>query len=146
MSYQIRQAVPSDVPAIREHCRQQNERDGTNYPVPQIFDEYGRLMPMIALALVIVDESGAVQQGVVFEKHVEMELFGCDPKATATLRKEIEAAFYLLRQQGYQTAHTFIPKQVVIPIERPLRKVGFMRDDFRLAHFCRDLTQVQEED
>jgi len=145
MPYRIRIAHPGDVPAIAERYREQNERDGTNYPLPEIFTPAGKLAPMVALALVIEDEDGVVQQGIVFEKAVEMMMFGCDPKATAFYRREIAGSFYLLRQQGYEVVHCFVPKQVVLRAERPLERVGFARDDFRLAHFCKDLRLDEPE-
>jgi len=141
--YSIREARPQDVPAIEEHCRKQNERDKTSYGVPQIFDGYGRLMPNIALALVVCDGE-EVKQGVIYERTVEQLLYGCDPHATAQLHKEIEGVFYLLRRKGYTGAHCLVPKMVVIPVEKPLQKVGFQRDDFRLAHFYKAL-DIQEE-
>ena len=144
MSYHIRQAEPRDVPAIAEQHRLQNERDGTKYPMPELFDGRGRLMPNIALALAICDGE-EVRQGVWFEKGLEMLLAGCDPKATAQLHKEIENVWYLLRKQGYTGVHCFVPKQVVLPVEKPLKKVGFERDDFRLAHLFKDLTVTEEE-
>src|SRR5271166_5843556 len=119
MSYRIRAATPDDVPQIAARHQAQNQRDGTNYPMPKIFDVLGRLMPNIALAFVVTDtskkEGEEVLQGVVFERQCEMLLFGCDPHATAQLHKEIEACFYLLRMKGYETVHCLVPKQVVIP-------------------------------
>ena len=144
MKYTLRAAEPRDVPEIEERCREQNKRDGTSYPVPPIFDVLGMQLPHIAFAGVIEDEHGNVLQGVVMEVNPEMSLFGCAPEATATLRKEIEGVFYLLRKQGFSVVHTFIPKDVVIPIEKPLVKVGFVRDDFKFAHFMKDLTQDEE--
>lgn len=145
MPFRIRAAQPDDVSAIAEHHQIQNARDGTDYPMPVIFDVLGNLMPNIALAFVIMDESDKVIQGVVFERQCEMLLFGCDPHATAQLHKEIEGAFYLLRRKGYETVHCLVPKQVVIPVEKPLKKVGFERNDFRLAHFTKDLTMPERE-
>jgi hypothetical protein len=144
VTYRLRIAEPRDVPEIEERCAEQNHRDGTSYPVPDIYDVLGNLKPMIALALVIEDEKGNVIQGVVFEKTTEMLLFGCSPHATAELKKQIDGCFYLLRKQGYSVSHTFVPKTVVIPIEKPLAKVGFERDDFKFAHFIKDLTKDEE--
>jgi hypothetical protein len=143
--YRIRLMEPRDIPEVERLHALQNERDGTNYPLTRVFDEYGRTMPNVALALTILDDE-EVRQGVVFERGCEMLLSGCDPKATAQLHKEIEAAFYLLRQKGYSVVHCFVPKQVVLPVEKPLKKVGFERDDFRLVHFLKDLTEMQQEE
>ena len=145
MAYSIRVMRPQDIPAIERKHIEQNEHDGTNYPLPQIFDESWRWMPNIALALTIFEDD-EIKQGVVFERGCEMLLFGRDPKATATLHKQIESSFYLLQQKGYGVIHCFVPKVAVIPVEKPLKDVGFKRDDFRLAHFCKDLTEIKEED
>lgn len=145
MAYRIRQMEPRDIPAVQILHDAQNKRHATNYPLTQVFDIYGRLMPNVALALVVLDGE-EVRQGVVFERCVEMMLAGCDPKATATLHKEIEGAFYLLRQKNYETVHCLVPKTVIIPVEKPLEKVGFERIDFRLGHFIKDLTKVASEE
>lgn len=152
MPYRIRSATPKDIPEIAARHREQNERDGTSYPMPEIYDMNGKHKPNVPLALVTVDGE-EVKQGVVFERApiisvdvsaVEMSLFGKDPKATAQLEREISNAFYLLRSMGYHVVHSFVPKQVVIPIEKPFRRAGFERDDFRLAHFLMDLTKNEE--
>ena len=143
--YRIRLMEPRDVPAVERLHAEQNARDHTDYPLTQVFDESFRVLPNVALALVVLD-GDEVKQGVVFERGCEMLLSGCDPKATAELRKQIGSAFFLLRQRGYSGVHCFVPKQVVLPIEKPLEKVGFVRDDFRLAHFLKDLTLVEAEE
>ena len=151
MHYTVREARPSDVPQIEQRHREQNERDGTNYPLTPIFDECGRYMPNVELALVIVD-GDTVCQAAIFEKQVEMMLAGCDPKATAQLRREIDGAFYLLRKKGYTSTHTLIPKALLGekgnpgPIEKALVSVGFESIDDRLAHFYKDLTKIEEEE
>jgi len=139
--YRIRQMEPRDVPAVRQLHDEQNRRDGTSYPLTVVFDEFYRVMPNVALALVVLD-GDQVKQGVVFERTVEMMLSGCDPRATAQLHKDIEAAFYLLRKRGYNGVHCLVPKDVVIPVEKPLTKVGFERDDCKIAHFFKDLTEA----
>ena len=47
--------VPSDVPILLEQLRQQNERDGTSYGMPQVFDENGRKLSRIPLDLTAFD-------------------------------------------------------------------------------------------
>lgn len=146
MSYRIREMEVRDMEAIQKLHDEQNRRQGTNYPLTNPFDEAWRRRARIPLALTILDGE-EVKQGVTFEcTAVEMMLAGCDPRATAQLHKEIEAAFYLLRSMGFEVVHTFVPKDVVIPIEKPLEKVGFKRDDFKLAHFAKDLTALEPQE
>ena len=145
MAYTIRFMEPRDVPAVQKLHDEQNRRDGTNYPLTQVFNEFFDVMPNVAMALVICD-GDEVKQGVVFERGCEMLLSGCDPKATATLHKKIGRCFDYLRRKHYPVVHCFIPKQVVLPTEKPLKDVGFVRDDFRLAHFLKDLTLVERNE
>lgn len=144
MAYRIRQMEPRDIPAVAALHEAQNKRDGTNYPLPKVFDDFYRLMPNVALALTVLDGE-EVRQGIVLERACELLLFGCDPKATATLHKEIEGVWYLLRQKGYEAVNCFVPKRVVLPIEKPLKDVGFERNDFRLAMFQKDLRPKEED-
>ena len=137
--YRIRLTEMRDIPYIEELHRQQNERDGTNYPLTQVFDEHGYQMTNVVLSVVIVDEADKVHQGVIFERGVEMMLSGCDAEATAQLEKQINGLWYLLRQKGYSNVHCLVPKDMVIPIEKPMKRVGFQRDDFKLAHFYKSL-------
>lgn len=138
--YRIRLMEPRDLAAIEKLHDQQNQRDGTDYPLTPVFEDCWRQRKQVPLALTTL-KGEEVIQGTTFESTaVEMMLSGCDPRATAQLHKEIQAAFYLLRSMGFEVVHCFIPKQVVIPVEKPLKDVGFVRDDFRLAHFMKDLT------
>lgn len=131
---------PRDITAVQKLHDEQNRKHGTSYPLTMPFDESWRKRWQVPLALTILD-GDEVKQGVTFENTgVEMMLAGCNPRATAHLHQEIQAAFYLLRSMGYEVVHTFIPKDVVLPVERPLKDVGFVRDDGKFAHFIKDLT------
>jgi hypothetical protein len=132
----VRNAEPRDVPAIEARHREQNQRDGTNYPLPKLFDEQGKLMPNIDLALVI-EQDGEVLQGIVFEHISEMQCYGCDPRATAVGRHDIDGAMYLLQSQGIKVALCAVPLKVVGPVSKPLNKAKFKRRD-DLAHFYRE--------
>jgi hypothetical protein len=46
---------------------------------------------------------------------------------------------------GFEVVNTMVPKDVLIPIEKPLKDVGFYRLDGRLALFQKDLTIKEEE-
>lgn len=129
---QVRLARPSDQNAITRLKDEQNQRDGTCYPAPRLFADDGSPSPNIALALVM-EEDGQVVQAAVFEKTVEMMLFGTDPKATARMRREIEFADYLLGEQGIASAHCLVPEALADQVEKPLTKAGFRRDQF--VHF-----------
>jgi hypothetical protein len=142
MAYHIRLMEPRDLPAVQRLHEEQNRRDGTNYPLTPVFDESYRLMPNVALALVICNGE-EVTQGVVFETSVEMMLSGCDPRATAELHNQIGACFCLLAEKGFTSAHCFVPKDVVIPVEKPLKRVGFVSTP-RLVHFIKDLRPAPE--
>lgn len=143
MAYHIRKMEPRDISAVQKLHDEQNRRDGTDYPLTPVFNEFYEFMPNVGLALVVCDGE-EVKQGVVFEASVEMMLSGCDPKATAQLHKEIQGCFYLLAAKGFTSAHCFVPKDVVIPVEKPLKKVGFEPTP-RLVHFIKDLRPIEEE-
>lgn len=134
----LRLARPADMPTILRLHREQNQRDGTDYPHPPLFDGKGDFLSGIALALV-GERDGKVMQSIVFEARcVEMSLYGCDPKATAYSRRDIHAAEYVLRNKGFIGINAFVPKVVVEAIEKPLKKAGFKRNDDVLAHFFRE--------
>lgn len=136
----LRLAKPLDWPTILRLHQEQNERDGTSYPHPELFDGNGDFLSGIALALVGVRD-GKVMQSIVFESRcVEMSLYGCDPTATAYSRRDIHAAQYILENKGFVGINTFVPKVVVTSIEKPLKKAGFKRNDDVLAHFFREFT------
>jgi hypothetical protein len=145
--YRIRLMDPADVPVLKELHREQNERDGTNYPLTEVFDPDSHAQkPNIPLALVILS-GDEVRQGATFEaRTAEMMLVGCDAKATATLHRQIGSAFDILRGRGFVGVHCFVPKQVVDSAQKPLEDVGFKRDDEQLAHFYLDLTEAQEQE
>lgn len=137
--YKVRTAGPWDLDAIEKLHKEQNERDGTNYPLPTLFHRSGRFASGIAQALV-VEHKNEVRQAIYFERAgVEMCFAGCDPKATAAIRHEQDAVLYTLRGLGYEWIRTMIPLNVVDLLERPLKASGFRRDDGKLASFFREI-------
>lgn len=133
----MRNATPADYPFVLLRHHEQNERDGTNYRLPEWFDERGNLLPNIALAFVI-EQDGQILQGVFFEaKQVEMCLAGCDPRATAVAQREIDGAAYLLRSMGYTAIHTLVPRVVVDAIEKPLGRAGFTKNEHLVDFYKR---------
>ena len=64
---------------------------------------------------------------------------GCDPKATAFGRREIEGLSYVLKLQGFRWLECFVPRPLKKMIQKPLRRAGFACVDRELAHFAKDL-------
>ena len=143
MKTKLREMVPSDVPKVLELLRQQNERDGTNYPMALVFDSNGRRLPNIPLALVAVDiETGEVRQGHVWERTVEQTCYGIDAEATVCSMHEQDAVFYLLRQRGYSDLHILVPSQSVKEMKHGLERIyGMISTGFQ--HFYRRLDPAE---
>ena len=78
----LRQAARQDWPRILELHREQQAMQGTNYELPWLFGS------SIAVALVAVEESGAIRGCIYVETVAELRFVGCDPKATAFGRRD----------------------------------------------------------
>ena len=137
--------APADVPALLEKLREQNERDGTSYALPPVFDAAGRRLGMVPLALVAVDVmTGEVVQGHVWETTVEHLAIGIEPGATVSSIREQEAVWYLLRQRGFKDEHMLIPHTSAPLMENGLAKMLGMIDTGKvLKHFYRMLDPVE---
>lgn len=118
--------------------REQNERDGTHYPLPRMFGERGSFDPDIALALA-VDRGKELAQGIYFQSVAEMCFAGCDPRATAYARHEINAVRYTLRGMGFKGVRCLVPQIRAAQLEQPLLETGFRRTDPEFASFFFDL-------
>ena len=139
MRTRLREMTPADVPAVEEKLREQNERDGTSYSLPQVFDERGARLPNIPLALVAVDlETDAVVQGHLWEITLEQTCYGVNPAATVSSMHEQDAVLYLLRQRGFRDQHMFIPAQRVKQMQHGLEKIYGMSAT-GMTHFYRML-------
>lgn len=140
----IRLMEPRDLPRVWSAAKAQNRRDGTNYPVPPVFDlnpespRYGRMMPNIVLALV-TEVNGRVRQGHVWLRTVEEMTFGGGAAEMAFSGEHIPVALELLRRRGYDSNHVLVPKQRLQDLEEMLLEQGFTRIDHRLAHFFRTI-------
>ncbi len=134
----LRPARPTDMEAIERFHREQNERDGTSYPLTRIFNADGSLARNVAVALV-GEQNGEPKQALYVERTAEMLFAGCDPKATAFARRDADALCAVLAWQGYTGLHCAVPVALAEAIRKPLEKAGFERTDDRLAHFFRDL-------
>lgn len=119
----LREMRPADVPKVIELLRKQNERDGTSYAVPPIFDANGQRLSSIPLALVAVTEDGEIRQGHVFERTVEQMTFGIDPEATVCSMREQDAVFFLLRERGYRDLHILVPPERAPQMQHGLEKI-----------------------
>lgn len=129
--------TPADVPAVLERLREQNERDGTSYGLPRIFDARGARLARIPLALVAVEvKTGHVMQAHVWEQTVEQTSYGVSAAATVCSMREQEAVFYLLRERGYRDEHIFVPPQRVAELEPGLEKLLGMTST-GMKHFYR---------
>ena len=129
----LRQANQEDWPQIKRLHQEQQAAQGTTYELPWLFSN------SIAIALVGVDESGTIRNCIYVEKVAELRFVGCDPKATAFGRREIEGLSYVLKLQGFRWLECFVPRQLKKMIQKPLRRAGFDCVDRELAHFAKDL-------
>ena len=132
-------ARPEDLVAIRRFHREQNERDGTSYPLPRFFNKDGN--PSMAFPVSLVgkeDGSSEPLQAIWVERRAELMFAGCDPRATAFARRDIESLAAVLSWLGYNGVHCDVPIALAETIGKPLIKSGFERNDNRLAHFYRD--------
>ena len=87
---------------------------------------------------------GAIRNCIYVETIAELRFVGCDPKATAFGRREIEGLSYVLKLQGFRWLECFVPRQLKKMIQKPLRRAGFACVDRELAHFAKDLRGKNE--
>jgi hypothetical protein len=139
----LRPATPDDLPSICRFHAEQNERDGTSYPLPVLFDKDGKLTDRAPVVLVGCEEGSDVPvQAIWVERRAELMFAGCDnPKATAFARRDIDGLAGMLSWLGYSGLHCDVPIEWADAIGRPLDKAGFSRNDDHLAHFFKDLRE-----
>ena len=129
----LRQAAPQDWPLIQQLHREHQAAQGTNYELPNLFG------PSIAIALVGVEEGGAVRNCIYVETIAELRFVGCDPKATAFGRREVAGLSYVLKLQGFRCLDCFVPRKLKAMIRKPLERAGFQCIDTELSLFTKDL-------
>jgi hypothetical protein len=129
----LRPATPADWPAILTLHRAQQTAHGTHYELPDLFGQ------AIAIALVGVEENGAIRTCLYVERIAELRFVGGDPAATAFCRRQIAGLSYVLKLQGYRWLECFVPRTLKKLIEKPLQQAGFTCVDEELAHFAKDL-------
>jgi hypothetical protein len=133
----LRPARPEDMQFIRKFHSEQNERDGTAYPLVPFFNSDMTLSSRVPVAL--VGERGKEPvQALYVERIAELQFAGCDPKGTAFARRDIEALATVLYWQGYRSIHCFVPHAVADSIRKPLEKAGFVSKQNELEHFFRE--------
>jgi len=138
----LRQARITDMHFVRRFHVEQNERDGTSYPLPWFFDKNGLSTPQVPVFLVGVEEgSDEPVQAIWVERRGELMFAGCDAKATAFARRDIDGLASVLTWLGYSGIHCDVPLSVVEHVTPPLNLAGFERNDERLAHFFKDLRE-----
>lgn len=144
MKRTVRMMEPRDLPRIWRAAAAQNRRDGTNYPVPPIFDldpqspRHGQLLPSVALALT-TEVNGRVRMGHVFLRTVEEMSFGGGKEEMEFSGAHIPLALEILRDKGYRELHVLVPKNRTRGLRRLLTAKGMRRIDRRFAHWFRGL-------
>lgn len=139
MTYRMRSMAPRDMEILLPLHNAQNLRDGTEYPLPRMFDERGKLDHNVALAITMAKD-GIPLQGVYFgNKTVEMMFVGCNPKATLYSAREIQSVRYALRAMKYEAIRCLIPHARVEVLQPYMEDAGFKRLDDRFAHFYTEL-------
>lgn len=137
----LRPALPSDMPLIRNWHREQNERDGTNYPLTELFKPNGTLAKNVPAALVGI-QHGEPLGSIYVELVPELMFAGCNPKLTAFSRREIDAMLTVLSWQGYRGLNCRVPQQVLSYVSKPLKRAGFESMEGKLVNFFRDFEEV----
>jgi hypothetical protein len=127
--------TPADIPTLWELARVQNERDGTDYAPPRIFDDNNSLLFNIPLA-VKLERDGRMVQGHVFELMPELLTFGGTALDSRASLRDLGAVLYLLRKSGYETFDAVAPLTRIEQVERLVKRIG-MKRDVELARFYR---------
>ena len=92
--------------------------------------------PAIAIALVGVDEDGALRSCIYVERIAELRFVGCDPKATAFGRREIAGLSYVLKLQGFRWLECFVPRPLKKLIQKPIAASGLRMCGSRAGPLC----------
>lgn len=136
----LRPARPDDIVFVQQFHADQNRRDGTTYPMPRFFNPDGSLSIHTPVVLVGCQTgSDRPVQGIWVERRAELMFAGCNPKATAFARRDIDSLITVLSWQGYDGLHCDVPLEWSKRIRKPLEKAGFTQTDDRLAHFFREV-------
>lgn len=134
----LRPARIGDMESIKEWHREQNERDGTRYPIVPLFNANGTLSSRVPVALV-GEKEGVPVQSLYVERTAELQFAGCDPTATAYARRDIDALATILYHLGYRALNCFVPVDRAQAVSKPLLKAGFHETTGEFVHFFKDL-------
>lgn len=137
----LRNASAQDWETIVALHKAQQAAQGTSYELPQMFTSRG-LAGNIPVCLVSVTEEGEILNCVYVERIAELRFVGCDSKATAFSRREIDGLAYILRLLGYRFIECYVPQKLFKYIKKPLEKAGFVDKQQELAYFSRDLRKT----
>lgn len=145
----VRNTEPRDMPELFRIAAAQNRRDGTNYPVPPVFDmdekspRFGQLLPNVPLALT-TERDSRVRQVHVFLRTVECMGFGGGAEDMDFSAGHIPMALDFLCRAGYDDLHVFVPRvRVSVEHHALLAAHGMARLDPRLAHFFRETRETR---
>lgn len=142
----LRNAVPADMAIIQKMHDAQTRRDGMSYPLPPFFNSDGSLRTSIPAAL-IGHQDGMTRNALYVQRTGEMMFAGCDAKATAFARRDIDALATLLTWQGYGDLYCHVPEKLVKSIRKPLEAAGFSdlrHREIPLVTFYKDLRVTGE--
>lgn len=138
----LRTAFPIHLPFIERFHSEQNERDGTSYSLPLFFDKNGHSTEQVPVSLVGVPEGEKDPvQAIWIERRAELMFAGCDAKATAFARRDIDGLVRVLQWLRYSGLHCDVPTQWADTIAKPLGKAGFRPMNATLAHFYREVSR-----
>lgn len=134
---EVQNITPADVPEVWALCNRDNEKYGTDFAVPRLFDEDDVLLPNIPLALKVLDR-GRIVQAHIFERQVELLTYGAGARGTALSLPGLLCAERFLEQMGYGGFHALVPLARVRQWDRAVgQRLNMERDDGRVAHFYR---------
>jgi hypothetical protein len=135
----LRLAEPRDMPALLKKLAEQNRRDKTRYPMPEIFDEDGRQADNVPVAYV-VERGGEVFGGIIFEsKGVEMMLVGCSPRVTLTIGKHASGVLFTLKAMGFNWIKCEVTRSIVKQVQGAMKQAGFRKISNKFTSFFMDL-------
>jgi hypothetical protein len=139
--------TPADLDQAARLLAEQNERDGTSYGMPQIFDATGKKMPGIVLALAAADRlSERVVQVHLWEATLEQTSYGIAARGTVVSAEEQMAVWWALRQRGFHDQHLLVPKARADELEKGLtERLRMIRLDRHMSCFYRLLDPAENE-
>lgn len=90
------------------------------------------------LALV-AERNGEIVDFCYFEMNLEFCQGGCDPRASAALRRVAPGLIQRFVKKGFRLLRTFIPKGAPAGIGKELKRTGLRSQDEMYEHFLLDM-------